>query len=133
MSSNNIVSEIKLDESKIIGKVTNDNFGLLVSKTWKDLIDPYTPWDTGMLMHNVEKKPFLLHYKEPYAHYIYIGKLYVDPETRSSWARKGVKKVATDKDLIIKNGYSYWDKHTLAINRQDIEKEVQAYANRRSK
>ena len=106
MSSDNIVSEIKLDENKIKGKVTNDNFGLLVSKTWKDLIDPYTPWDTGMLMQNVEKKPFLLHYKEPYAHYIYMGEVYVDPiykvggfydPTYGWWSRPGVEKVPSGR------------------------------------
>ena len=106
MSSNNIVSEIKLDESKIIGKVTNNNFGLLVSKTWKDLIDPYTPWDTGMLMHNVEKKPFLLHYKEPYARYFYMGEVYVDPIYKVCgfhnpdyvwWSRPGVQKVPSGR------------------------------------
>ena len=106
MSSDNIVSEIKLDENKIKGKVTNDNFGLLVSKTWKDLIDPYTPWDTGMLMQNVEQKPFLLHYKEPYAHYIYMGEVYVDPKYKVGgfynpdygwWSRPGVEKVPSGR------------------------------------
>ena len=105
-----------------------------LSNTLTRYMSKYVPkGDTYELVTRVTTRPNTITYEMPYAHYIYIGKLYVDPETGSSWARKGVKKVATDKDLIIKNGYSYWDKHTLAIHRQDIEKEVQNFANRRSK
>ena len=86
--------------------------------------------DTKMLSTVVTTTPNSITYEMPYAHYIYIGKLYVDPLTRSSWARKGVKKVPTAKDLNIKNGFRYWDRQTLAINRRDIEKEVQQYAKR---
>lgn len=35
----------------------------------------------------------------PMGHYLHTGKVMVDPVTRSAWARKGVKKVYTDKDL----------------------------------
>ena len=105
-----------------------------LSNTLTRYMSKYVPkGDTHELVTRVTTRPNTITYEMPYAHYIYIGKLYVDPETGSSWARKGVKKVATDKDLIIKNGFSYWDKHTLAIHRQDIEKEVQNFANRRSK
>ena len=86
--------------------------------------------DTKMLSTVVTTTPNSITYEMPYAHYIYIGKLYVDPLTRSSWARKGTKKVPTDKNLTIKNGYSYWDKVTLGLYRHDIEKEVQQYAKR---
>ena len=40
---------IDLNEPKILAKVQNDRFGLLVSNEWKRLIDPYTPRDTGTL------------------------------------------------------------------------------------
>lgn len=35
----------------------------------------------------------------PFGRLLYEGKVMVDPETRSPWARKGVKKEVTDKDL----------------------------------
>lgn len=35
----------------------------------------------------------------PYARFLYGGKVMVDPETGSPWARKGVKKVLTDRKL----------------------------------
>ena len=64
---------INLNESKIQNKVTNDRFGLFVSKEWKRLIDPYTPRDTSMLMQKVKIMPFKLHYKAPYAAVVYIN------------------------------------------------------------
>lgn len=35
----------------------------------------------------------------PSGRFLYEGKVMVDPETNSPWARKGVKKVVTEKDL----------------------------------
>lgn len=35
----------------------------------------------------------------PFGRFLYEGKVMVDPETGSPWARKGAKKVVTDKDL----------------------------------
>lgn len=35
----------------------------------------------------------------PMGHFLHTGKVMVDPVTRSPWARKGVTKVYTDRDL----------------------------------
>lgn len=35
----------------------------------------------------------------PMGHYLHTGKVMVDPETGSPWARKGVTKIYTDRDL----------------------------------
>ena len=68
---------IDLNEPKILAKVQNDRFGLLVSNEWKRLIDPYTPRDTGVLMgitgQTVDILPFKLHYKSKYAERVYYG------------------------------------------------------------
>lgn len=68
---------IDLNEPKILAKVQNDRFGLLVSNEWKRLIDPYTPRDTGVLMgitgQTVDIQPFKLHYKSKYAERVYNG------------------------------------------------------------
>lgn len=68
---------IDLNEPKILAKVQNDRFGLLVSNEWKRLIDPYTPRDTGVLMgitgQTVDIQPFKLHYKSKYAERVYYG------------------------------------------------------------
>lgn len=39
----------------------------------------------------------------PYARFQYGGKVMVDPDTGSPWARKGVKKVLTDRPLTYSN------------------------------
>lgn len=35
----------------------------------------------------------------PFGRFLYEGKVMVDPETNSPWARKGAKKIVTDKNL----------------------------------
>ena len=44
----------------------------------------------------------------PYARYLYMGKVMVDPETGSPWARKGTVKVVTDRDLRLATGVPHW-------------------------
>lgn len=91
-----------IDKQAIIEKVTNDTLGKFISLSWKKLIDPYTPYDTGTLSNNVEINPHKIHYKSVYARYIYNGEVYVDPVTKASgfyidgvgWrSRRGVKKI----------------------------------------
>lgn len=35
----------------------------------------------------------------PYGRFLYMGKVMVDPETGSPWARKGAEKVVTNRDI----------------------------------
>lgn len=71
---------IDLNEPKILEKVTNDRFGLLVSNEWKRLIDPYTPRDTGTLQDTAKIAPWTITYdakaagnEKSYAAYVYYG------------------------------------------------------------
>ena len=66
--------DVNINQKKVEKKVTNDKFGKFVSNEWKRLVDPYTPRDTGLLMQNVAKLPFKLHYKQPYAAHVYYMK-----------------------------------------------------------
>lgn len=65
---------IDLNEPKILAKVQNDRFGLLVSNEWKRLIDPYTPRDTGTMQETAKLYPNKIHYIQPYSTRIYYGK-----------------------------------------------------------
>lgn len=71
------VIRVELDESKIIRKVTNDQFGLLVAKTWRDLIDPYVPYRSGQLAgvvgETVTTYPWEIWYRMKYAEYVYYS------------------------------------------------------------
>ena len=65
---------IDLNEPKILAKVQNDRFGLLVSNEWKRLIDPYTPRDTGTMQNTAKVQPWKIHYIQPYSVYVYYGR-----------------------------------------------------------
>ena len=65
---------IDLNEPKILAKVQNDRFGLLVSSEWKRLIDPYTPRDTGTMQNTAKIYPNQIHYVQPYSARVYYGK-----------------------------------------------------------
>lgn len=71
-------------------------------------------------------------YKSPDAHYLHTGKLYIDPETGSAFARKGVTKVATKKNLKYHTPGTgaHWDKLMWTSQKDEIIKEVQEYVNR---
>ena len=64
---------IDLNEPKILEKVQNDRFGLLVSNEWKRLIDPYTPRNTGTMQETAKIYPFKIHYLPKYSTRIYYG------------------------------------------------------------
>lgn len=61
---------------------------------------PYVPFLTGSLDTRTRVDGSKIIYPGPYARYLYYGKLMVDPETGSSYARKGTTKVLTDKNLV---------------------------------
>jgi hypothetical protein len=64
---------IDLNEPKILEKVQNDRFGLLVSNEWKRLIQPYEPRDTNTMSSTAKLYPFKIHYIQPYSARVYYG------------------------------------------------------------
>ncbi len=71
---------------------------------------------------SVESGDPVVIYPGPYAHYLYVGKLMVDPVTGSAWARKGVTKVYNGNKLDIrKNAHpratDHWFEASKAINK----------------
>lgn len=110
---------IKLDEAKIKDKVTNDQFGMQVSREWKRLIDKFTPRKTNMLIQNYQLLPFAIWYKENHSHYIYMGEKYIDPDYGVGafyspgygfWSRPGVKKIPSGQKLEFEGqGTDHWD------------------------
>ena len=65
--------KIDLNEPKILEKVQNDRFGLFVSQSWKRLLDPYTPRDTGIMEETATLSPWQIYYKQKYASAVYYG------------------------------------------------------------
>lgn len=102
-------------------------------------MDKYVPKDTGMLRDNIIKTKTSVTYNVPYAHYQYIGKLYVMDNGKGAyynpdygyWSKPNTAKKPTDRDLK-HNGIttSYWDKKMWSAEKDIIIKEVQEYVNR---
>ena len=72
---------IDLNEPKILAKVQNDRFGMLVSTEAKRLYDPYTPRDTGLMQDTAQIQPWRIIYRgaktangKYYAAYVYYNK-----------------------------------------------------------
>ena len=69
-------------------------------------MQPYMPHQTGTFI-NVTKamsaaiagSGTVYAAAPPFGRFLYEGKVMVDPETNSPWARPGAKKIVTDKDL----------------------------------
>lgn len=92
---------------------------------------PFVPMRTGSLRQRAHIEGYtesdygpgggnMIVYPGPYARYLYYGKLYVDPLTGSSYARKGVTKVPAvpEKNLIFhRTGTcSHWFEASKAQN-----------------
>ena len=92
---------VDLNEPKILAKVQNDRFGLLVSNEWKRLIDPYTPRDTGTMQETAKLYPNKIHYIQPYSARIYYGKEFnfqkKNPYSTYEWDKAAANAGQLDK------------------------------------
>lgn len=94
--------EINLDRFE--KQYNKAQFGL-DSMVMTDMV-PYMPMTTGTFI-NVTKAMSaalagsgkVVAAAPPMGRFLYEGKVMVDPETNSPWARKGAKKIVTEKDL----------------------------------
>lgn len=77
-------------------------------------------------------------YTSPYAHYMYMGKLYISPTLGVSgiplkndkwWSPKGEKKIPTNKKLKYHTSGTgaKWDKLMLQRRKNDLIKDVENY------
>lgn len=99
---------------------------------------PFVPALTGSLTNRTRVKGNEIIYPGPYARYLYYGKLMVDPETGSAWAKKGTTKVVTEKDLVFNKSMhpmaqSHWFSVSKAINEDKWENVAKKAVNRELK
>lgn len=113
---------------KIFGDGKTQEF---LTNTVANRMDKYIPARDMVLRNSAKIGKDRIEYRTPYAHYIYRGILYVDPETGSSYARYGTKKVPTSTLLTYRTGGSYWDKKMMTAEKDDIIEEVEEYIRRR--
>ena len=75
-----VTVESKIDFTPAMRKIESKTFWLYAAKEWQRVLYDYIPHDTNQLRQNVEYKPKEIHYRVPYAAYIYFGVKMVDPE-----------------------------------------------------
>ena len=86
--------------------------------------EPFLPARTKSLANRTQVVNSLVIYPGPESRMLYNGKLMIDPDTGSAWARKGATKVVTGKDLDIKTDvHSQAQSHWLEASKaQNLEK-----------
>jgi len=117
-------------------------------------MDKYVPFSEGTLAEtvvvggtttsNVTTDEII--YDTPYAHYMYMGEVYVDPEygvgafpikdkegnIKGFYSRKDVKKIPSGRNIIYNDSMHseagpYWDKRMWTAEKDEVVKEVEEY------
>lgn len=102
---------------RFAGKGTEHALAIQMAKD----TEPYVPALNKSLANKTQVNGGTIIYPSPYAHYLYVGKLFIDPNTGSSWAAPGADKVITGKDLNISKAVhgkaqSHWFEASKAQN-----------------
>lgn len=87
-----------IDPNMMKNRIQRENHILAVQAA-KDT-EQFVPALTGSLSQRTQVKDGTIIYPGPYARYLYGGKVMVDPDTGSQWAKKGATKVLTDRNLV---------------------------------
>ena len=77
-----------------------DKAGRAVADQIQKDTSPYVPYLTGSLDNRTRVEGNTVIYPGPYARFLYYGKVMIDPETGSTWAKRGNTKVVTDRNLV---------------------------------
>ena len=119
--------KVEINDAKLKARVDRAN-EILANEAMKDT-DKFVPKLTGTLSGGARVSDGQIVYPGPYARYLYHGKLMVDPETGSSYARKGSTKTLTGKSINVAKSnpkaQTEWFEASKAIN---LEKWKRVYA-----
>lgn len=89
--------------------------------------EPFVPARTKSTVNRTQVIDSFVIYYGPNSRMLYNGKLMIDPNTGSAWARKGATKVVTGKDLNISTAVhsqaqSHWFEASKAQNMKKWER-----------
>ena len=127
--------------SSIIGRIIDDDVGTFVASEWSRYFAKYVPMREGILAQDITIEPFQVTYNSPYAHYQWMGKLYVDPITLKGafydpdygfWSRPGVSKIPTGIPLNYSKeqnplATSHWEVPAFEAFKDDVARAVTQY------
>lgn len=85
-------------------------------------MDRYVPMRNGILKNTADVQLDCVIYNQPYAHYHYVGELYLAPNG-SCWAKEGERKVNSGRLMTYRGAPMrgpLWDKRMWADHRDDI-------------
>ena len=111
---------------------------LFLANEAKRLMNPYVPAKNLILAQNtnvfVEGEHGIVEYDSPYAHYQYMGELYVSSVTGSAWAAEGEYKIPTGKSLKYDTfkhplATDHWDEAMMVARKGDLTAAYQVYLN----
>ena len=130
--------EIKWTKSQmeILGRIFDDETMTYVHDRLHIFMSPFVPMDSGMLDQTVDIKPDCVHYKSPYAHFIWNGKVFVD-DRGSTWARRSESKHPINKDLDFSKdehaplATSHWEKAMMVSKGDELCKDITDYLRRK--
>lgn len=99
-----------------------------LAQTIRKDTSPFVPAKTETLDKTTIVEGNKVIYTQPYANYLYRGKLGVDPDTGSAYAPKGASKILTDRNLVFNTSVhpqaqSHWFEASKA---QNLDKWVKA-------
>lgn len=127
---------MNIDLDRFERQYSRAQFGL-DSMVMTDMV-PYMPMQTGTFI-NVTKAMSaalagsgkVVAAAPPMGRFLYEGKVMVDPETNSPWARKGAKKVVTERDLqYSKNAHPKATDHWFDAAKKEYGNDWVAYVRR---
>lgn len=96
---------------------------------------PYVPMDSGALDQNVDITPDFVHYKSPYAHFQWEGKVFVD-DRGSTYAKRSTSKHSTNRNLRYATdkhplATSHWERAMAAAKGDQLAEDIEAYIKRK--
>ena len=96
---------------------------------------PYVPMDSGALDQTVDITPNYVHYKSPYAHFQWDGKVFVD-ERGSTYAKRNTSKHATDRNLKYSPdkhplATSHWERAAMKAQGGQLAEDIEQYIKRK--
>lgn len=86
--------DVKVNTAKLAKEfeaLKDDNVMYEIHDLFADMCYPYVPMYEGVLFQSVQVFKDSIYYPGPYAHYQYMGELYLAPNG-SAWAKKNEKK-----------------------------------------
>ena len=120
--------KVNLDTKRLVRQwrslLKDDDTMLEIHDTLARYCDPYVPMQEGVLAQTTEITAKSVKYTQPYAHYQYMGELYL-AANGSSWAHKDEKKYPSGLPLVHSKekhlrASKEWDKAMMAERGQEF-------------